>query len=150
MKRWNFNQPLTRLAQWLTVVFIVGAVYSCRSYPDITEDMFIHDTCYISRVLHDSVYSHDSIYVKEYLQGDTVHVEKTKYCTMFKERVVHDTCYVAKHDTVRVTVKPEADAPGTGARKSWIMKFVDSVAMFAMWLIVLMAVARLFQWWAKK
>ena len=54
------------------------------------------DTMYISKVQRDSIYLHDSTYIHE--KGDTIFFEK--WHTKFVEKFVHDTTYVATHDTI--------------------------------------------------
>jgi hypothetical protein len=54
------------------------------------------DTTYITKWQKDSVWLHDSIYVTE--RGDTVKIER--WHTKYVEKQVHDTTYVATHDTI--------------------------------------------------
>jgi hypothetical protein len=55
-----------------------------------------NDTTYITKWQRDSAWLHDSIHVKE--RGDTVLVENCH--TKYVEKQVHDTTYVATHDTI--------------------------------------------------
>jgi hypothetical protein len=48
-------------------------------------------------VQRDSIYRHDSIYIRE--KGDTVWMERYKY--VYRDKVVHDTMYVNQTDTIR-------------------------------------------------
>ena len=50
----------------------------------------------------DSIYLHDSIYVNQYLKGDTVYVEKSVWHTDIRERVKTDTIYKSRTDSVPV------------------------------------------------
>ena len=60
------------------------------------------DTLWQSHTLRDSIYLHDSIYVNQYLKGDTVYVEKSVWHTDVRERVKTDTVYKSKTDSVPV------------------------------------------------
>lgn len=62
---------------------------------------------YRDRVQRDSLYFRDSIYVKEKVKGDTVYLEKYIDRWRYKEKSVHDTTYVAVHDTTTVTKEVE-------------------------------------------
>lgn len=89
---------------WALIFFLalVGvACCSCKSTSSVENTTEIHtDTIYISKQKTDSIWIHDSIYEKEYIQGDTVilykYVEKVRY----KDRLVLDTIYKSKIDTV--------------------------------------------------
>ena len=58
------------------------------------------DTLYISKQQRDSIWLHDSIYVKEYTQGDTVFVLHDRWHTKYIEREVHDTIQHTRIDSV--------------------------------------------------
>jgi len=61
------------------------------------------DTVRLANIQRDSVYLHDSVYIKEWQKGDTAYLAKyvTKYAWRDRWRV--DTVYKSKTDTVRVT-----------------------------------------------
>lgn len=60
------------------------------------------DTLLLSSNIRDSIYLHDSIYVKEWQKGDTVFLQSTKWLTKYVEKQVHDTCYRSRTDTIGV------------------------------------------------
>lgn len=83
----------------ITAMFMAAIVmmfHSCKQieYVPVVENHT--DTMYISKVQRDSIYLHDSTYIKE--KGDTIFYEK--WHTKYIEKQVHDTTYVAKHDTI--------------------------------------------------
>ena len=57
---------------------------------------------YRDRIQRDSLYVHDSIYVHEHARNDTVYIDKYVYKYAYKDRFVHDTTYIAHHDTTTV------------------------------------------------
>lgn len=67
------------------------------------------DSVYVDRWLRDSVYLHDSVFVNQWTQGDTVFVDKviTKY--KYKDRWRHDTVAVVRADSVQVPYPVEKD-----------------------------------------
>lgn len=70
----------------------------CRSVQYVPVETVRHDSIYITKHQKDSIYVHDSIYQRE--KGDTLIVEK--WHTRYIERLVHDTTYVEKVDSIQV------------------------------------------------
>ena len=58
------------------------------------------DTVYINKMQRDSIWLHDSIYVTEKQKGDTIYVQLEKWHTKYVEKEMHDTTYIATHDTI--------------------------------------------------
>ena len=86
------------------VVMILSAVVmvSCKTkeYVPIVE----HHTDTLRVVQHhrDSIYLHDSTFVREYVQGDTVRVVTEMWHTKFRDRLKTDTLYRSRTDSVPV------------------------------------------------
>lgn len=86
--------PLGILA---AVAVLALLMCSCKSieYVPVIEKEVHHDSIYFNQVVRDSVYSHDSIYIKD--KGDTVRIEHwhTKYVaridTVVKYQAVRDS-----------------------------------------------------------
>lgn len=68
----------------------------------VTVERVRTDTTYITRHHRDSVWLHDSIYMKEWLADDTVYQLRDRWHTRYVERVRIDTTYVSKADSVPV------------------------------------------------
>ena len=81
---------------WLAVLMLLAWLTSCTTTKYVEVEKVRTDTTYITKWQKDSVLLHDSIHVKE--RGDTVLVEK--WHTKYVEKQVHDTTYVATHDTI--------------------------------------------------
>lgn len=73
---------------------------SCTTTEYVTVEKIKHDTTYVSKLQRDSVWLHDSIYVKEWTKGDTVYRDRDRWHTKYIEKQVHDTVYQATHDTI--------------------------------------------------
>lgn len=58
------------------------------------------DTLIVTNHQKDSVWLHDSIYLHEWMKGDTVMVDRVVYHTKYQERLRTDTVYQHKTDTV--------------------------------------------------
>ena len=84
------------LAGILIVVIVFLLLTSCKQIEYVTVEKVRNDTTYITKHQRDSVWLHDSIMVTE--KGDTIRIEK--WHTKYIEKQVHDTTYVATHDTI--------------------------------------------------
>lgn len=80
----------------IVLMLLVGLLAGCTTTKYVEVEKVHNDTTYIVKHLMDSVWLHDSVYVSE--KGDTVRIEK--WHTKYIEKKVHDTCYVAKTDSV--------------------------------------------------
>ena len=83
----------------IVALFLTTAVLilsSCTTTKYVTVPEYHTDTLIQNTVLKDSVFLHDSIYQKE--KGDTILIEK--WHTKYRERLVHDTTYISKVDTI--------------------------------------------------
>lgn len=83
------------LAPFMCLLFVI---YSCRTVKYVPVETVKVDTTYINKLQRDSIYILDSVYVKE--KGDTVLIEKYKY--LYRDKLVRDTLYMAKTDSIQV------------------------------------------------
>ena len=77
-------------------LLVLWALCSCTKTEYITVEKVRNDTVWQNHTKHDSIWVHDSIHVTD--KGDTVRIEK--WHTKYVEKQVHDTTYVATHDTI--------------------------------------------------
>lgn len=126
---WHFSQPQRRMATdfeamtsagclggmvMLVVMFIafaIIAIFTGCSPKIIEREVVKTDTCYIQKERRDSIYMKDSVYVKEWIQGDTVRIETTRWRDRWRERIIRDTSYVAVRDTIKITTTREVAKP---------------------------------------
>lgn len=80
----------------VTVLIVILLLSSCKSVEYVPVIEHQTDTIIKTKTQRDSIWLHDSIYVSE--KGDTIRIEK--WHTKFVEKQVHDTTYVATHDTI--------------------------------------------------
>ena len=83
--------------KWIYCIILVTTLCSCRSGKYIPVETVRTDSIYINHVQRDSIYQHDSIYIRE--KGDTVWMEKYKY--IYRDKIVRDTMYFNRTDTIR-------------------------------------------------
>ena len=93
------------------IVFSIMALLSGCSPKIIEREVIKTDTCFIQKERRDSIYLKDSIYVKEWISGDTVRIETLRWRDRWRERIVKDTAYVSMRDTIKVTTTREVAKP---------------------------------------
>lgn len=91
--------------KWIYCFILITALWSCRSAKYVPVETVRKDSIYINQVQRDSIYRHDSIYIRE--KGDTVWMEKYKY--IYRDRIVHDTMYINRTDSIRVPYPVEKE-----------------------------------------
>ena len=90
------------LAPFMCLLFVIC---SCRTVKYVPVETVKVDTTYINKLQRDSIYLLDSVYVKE--KGDTVLIEKYKY--LYRDKLVRDTLYMAKTDSIQVPYPVEKE-----------------------------------------
>ena len=87
----------------LVVLMALGLVSSCAVKERVvTVERVRTDTLRETRNMRDSIYLHDSVFVKQYERGETVFVEKEKWHTRYQDRLLVDTVYKSRTDSVPV------------------------------------------------
>ena len=82
----------------ILVALICLLFVGCTKTEYITVEKVRNDTTYINKVQRDSVWLHDSTFVK--VAGDTVLIER--WHTVWQNHTAHDTVYKARVDSVPV------------------------------------------------
>lgn len=95
------NKIIGLLWGLLACLLITLLFGSCKTVMEVERTNTVHDTVYVYHNSRDSVFRKDSIFLHEYVKGDTVYVLKEKWNTLYKDRLQHDTMYVARRDTVQ-------------------------------------------------
>ena len=87
------------------IILLTSAIWfsSCRSIRHIPIETVKHDSIYISKILHDSIYQRDSIYVDR--KGDTVLIYKDRYLYKYKNLI--DTMYINRIDSIQIPYSVE-------------------------------------------
>lgn len=90
------------LAPFMCLLFVIC---SCRTVKYVPVETVKVDTTYINKLQRDSIYMLDSVYVKD--KGDTVLIEKYKY--LYRDKLVRDTMYLSKVDSIQVPYPVEKE-----------------------------------------
>ena len=94
MKGKVFGKTGMFFGMFFGIVLLAG----CRSVKYVPVETVRVDTTYINKVQKDSIYQRDSIYIME--RGDTVTVYRDRY--LYRDKMVRDTVYVNRTDSVQV------------------------------------------------
>ena len=126
------------LALFLTTAVLIFG--SCTTTRYVTVPEYHTDTLIQNTVLKDSVFLHDSIYHME--KGDTVLIER--WHTRYKEKLVHDTTYISKVDTI---AKPYPVPEYVEKKLSWWQRLrlhLGNIMLLLIGAAILYAAARLY------
>ena len=99
------------------------------------------DTVYQSKVVHDSIYQHDSTYIKE--KGDSVYIERwhTKY--VLKEKT--DTLYESRVDSIPVPYEVVKEVE-VEKSLSWWQSARMHIGGIVCWLLLILAIYGILKW----
>ena len=92
------------LARGAVLVLLLAVCASCS--PKIVERIVVqHDTTTVHH--RDTTFRRDSVYIREWMKGDTVYIEKYKDRYIFRDRWRDSVSVREVHDTTAVEVKVE-------------------------------------------
>ena len=120
------------------IVLIIMGLLLCAMLSGCTTTQYIPviehktDTLIQMKVVHDSIYINDSTVVTE--KGDTVRIEK--WHTKYIEKQVHDTTYVAKHDSIPVPYEVIKEVPRKRSTLEWVLSIVGFLSIMGAFLWV--------------
>lgn len=126
-----------RAAVLAALTCLVLAAASCRTIQTVEVPVPIHDTTYITKTAHDSVFVENT--VKEYVSGDTVFLVKTQ--TKYVERLKTDTVsvYVEKPVEIVKTETKTVEKPLNWLQKTligcgvcFIVSIIIGIALFVL------------------
>lgn len=99
----------------LLVIASLAVLTGCKQTEYVVVPEYHTDTLCVAQIVTDSVYKHDSIYIRQ--SGDTVLIEK--WHTVWKNHTAHDTVYKSRVDTI---AKPYPVIKEVPAGLSWLQK----------------------------
>ena len=121
---------------WIEVVIIVVTLTflmcGCKSVQYVPVKEVVHDSIYLAKVQKDSVWLHDSVYVKD--RGDTVWLER--WHTKYVERLRIDTIFETHVDSIPVPYEVVREVPAKMSKTQKGFMWFGIIAMMALVLIV--------------
>lgn len=119
---------LTFIIALAMMLLMSCAFASCTTVKYVDRDHVVTktDTIFHERLLRDSLFLHDSIYIHEWMKNDTVRIERERWHTQYRDRWLHDTAYIAKHDTIRIekTITKQAKVSVWKQAEMWLGRIV--------------------------
>lgn len=117
----------------LVAVLLCALLSGCTTTKYVPVPEYHTDTLRISHNTRDSIYVHDSTYIKE--KGDTIMIEK--WHTQYRDRWRTDTVYQSKRDSIPYPVEVVKEVP---AKLTWWQQTRLHLANIVLWLLLLLAV----------
>lgn len=124
---------LSAVVFWIVLIMLVLLMASCKTRTVIVETVRT-DTTYITKHQRDSIWLHDSIRIKEQVKGDSTIMFIERWHTKYVEKQVHDTTYIATHDTIPQPYPVEVKVP---RELSWWQKALQRTGGIALVLLFL-------------
>jgi hypothetical protein len=116
------------------VGILLCALFSgCTTTKYVTVPEYHTDTLRVVKVQHDSLVLKDSVYIHD--KGDTVLIEK--WHTQYRDRIVRDTVYQSKRDSIPYPVEVVKEVP---AKLTWWQQARLHLANIVLWVLALLAV----------
>lgn len=91
----------------LIAIIIAMVCVGCKSVEYVEVETIRLDTLHHYELQYDSIVRIDSIYEKEYVKGDTVYLEKTKYHFRDNTKMVTDTIVEKVVETKEIPIEVE-------------------------------------------
>lgn len=85
------------------MTIVVVLLSGCKTIKEVPVEVVKERIEYIDRLQTDSIYQHDSIFIKAV--GDTIYEYRDKY--IYKYEFIRDTSYITKIDSIPVVVEVE-------------------------------------------
>ena len=129
------------LVRALSLAIIILVSVSCKSMCEIATVQSSDTTSFIQKSTSvDTIYQHDSVFVREVMRGDTVYLTRTEWRDRWRTRVELDTVVDVRVQKEVVQLPPERYVP----------KFYRWCTI-ALWAIGLSVIGyRLLRWWLRR
>ena len=106
---------------------ILSVLPSCRCLESLTSNVESQDVQVLRFV--DTIYQHDSIFIREIVRGDTVYLTRTEWRDRWRTQLVHDTI-IHTDSIVRVIEHPP---------ERYVPKFYKGCTI-ALWAVLALAI----------
>lgn len=127
---------LTAIVSLLAVVVCCIVCSSCRSVQSVPVESVRTEIEYRDRWQRDSIHIHDSIHIRD--KGDTVFVDR--WHTVYKDKLLRDTTYIEKTDSVQVPYPVEKKLSRWQSMKmelgGWAFGIIIVLALIIVWRLV--------------
>ena len=132
----------------ISFLFIILTLVSCKSLESVesvTSKVESHDSTALVNMVYsiDTIYQHDSIYIREIQRGDTIYLTRTEWRDRWRTHLVHDTI----HNTEYVTKIEYQDRVIEKPPEKYIPKFYKNCTWLFFILLLLLVGIIVFKVW---
>ncbi len=99
----RLTEILSHILFWAVVITACCALFSCRTVQYVPVETVRTDSIFIKQYERDSIHTHDSVFVKS--KADTIYINHWR--TVYRDRVVRDTVFESRVDSVQNVVEVE-------------------------------------------
>lgn len=131
---------LSVIAGLILGLLLCALLSGCTTTKYVPVPEYHTDTLRLSRNIRDSIYVHDSTYVRE--SGDTVTIER--WHTAWRDRIVRDTIYQSKHDSIPYPVEVTKEVP---APLTWWQQARLHMANVVLYLLLIILALKIYKMW---
>lgn len=131
----------------LVAVAVISLLMGCTTTKYVQVPQVHTDTVRMVALQRDSIVRHDSVFVNQYVRGDTVYKQVDRWLTMYRDRAVHDTAYISKRDTVGVAYPVEKQVPASLSRWQSFQIWVGRIVIVALVVLAVAWIIRKRNWW---
>ena len=131
-------QLFSFIGAFIVALLICALFGSCTTTKYVPVPEYHTDTVRISHNTRDSIYVHDSTYIRE--AGDTMLIER--WHTQWRDRIVRDTIYQSKRDSIPYPVEVIKEVP---AKLTWWQQarlHLANILLFALLLGVIIWIGK--------
>ena len=115
--------------KWISCVALMLVILAgCRSIQYVPIDTLKTDSIFFNLTTRDSIYIHDSVFIKE--KNDTIYQYRYKY--IYKDVLVHDTTYIERTDTIQVPIPVERKLSNWEQLKIRIVHWTTILVVFVL------------------
>ena len=121
----------------VTILLVLVSCKSASCVESVTSKVESHDSTALVNIVYsvDTIYQHDSIYIREIQRGDTIYLTRTEWRDRWRTHLVHDTI----HNTEYVTKIEYQDRVIEKPPEKYVPKFYKWCTI-ALWAIGLLAI----------
>ena len=98
-------EAIIKLLGWMFLAVWLYSLLSCSRVNYYPVEIYKTDSIFIKQYERDSIHTHDSVFVKS--KADTIYINHWR--TVYRDRVVRDTVFESRVDSVQNVVEVERD-----------------------------------------
>lgn len=143
----NDPRPFLLLLFSAMMAMFVALLCGCTTTRYVAVPETHTDTIRLVHEQHDSIWLHDSIYQREYMRGDTVYRYVDRWHNQYIKKLLRDTAYISRRDTVPVPYPVEKRVPAQLSWRHQARLWLANLVLVALAVAAAVWIARKRKWW---